>query len=65
MEVTVGGTKIKSKRSLKYLGVIIDDRLNFEEQVEFIGQKAKYCERFWESFHGNFISSQNFFLDVY
>ena len=27
MEVTVDGTRIKSKRAIKYLGVIIDDML--------------------------------------
>ena len=39
-KATVGGTKIESKRPLKYLGVIIDDRLNFRERVKFIGEKA-------------------------
>ena len=40
MEVTVGGTKIESKREIKCLGVIIDDRLNFKEHFKYIGAKA-------------------------
>ena len=40
MEVTVAGTKIESKRAIKYLGVIIDGRLNFKEHVKYIGEKV-------------------------
>ena len=36
MEVTIGGTRIESKRSMKYLGVIIDDKLNCKEHVKYI-----------------------------
>ena len=34
LEVTVGGTKIESKRAIKYLAVIINDSLNFNEHVK-------------------------------
>ena len=40
MKVAVGGTRIESKRALKYLGVIINDRLKFKQHVKFIGAKA-------------------------
>ena len=30
MQVTVKGTRIESKRTIKYLGVIINDKLNFK-----------------------------------
>ena len=40
MEVTVEWSKIESKRAIKYLGVIIDDRLNFKEHVKYIGEKT-------------------------
>ena len=38
--MAVGGTRIESKRAIKYLGVIIDNRLNFIEHVKYIGEKA-------------------------
>ena len=38
--MTVGGTRIESKRAIKYLGVIIDNRLNLKEHVKYIGEKA-------------------------
>ena len=44
MEVTVGSTKIESKRAVKYLRVIIDDRLNFKEHLKFIGEKASVTQ---------------------
>ena len=40
MEVTVGGTMIESRTAIKYLGVIIDDRLNFKKHMKFISEKA-------------------------
>ena len=45
MEVTVGESRIESKRAIKYLGVIIDDRLNFKEHVKYIGEKASVTQR--------------------
>ena len=44
MEVTVGSTKIESKRAVKYLRVIIDDRLNFKAHMKFIGEKASLTQ---------------------
>lgn len=38
--ITVGETAIQSSRTLKYLGVIIDDRLNFKEHVKYAGERA-------------------------
>ena len=38
--MTLGGTRIESKRAIKYLGMIIDVRLNFKEHVKYIGEKA-------------------------
>ena len=38
IEVPVGGTRIESKRAIKYLRVIIDDSLS-KEHVKFIGEK--------------------------
>ena len=43
--MTVAGTRIESKRAIKYLGVIIDDRLNFKEHVEYIGEKPSVTQR--------------------
>ena len=40
MEVTVGSTRIETKRAIKYLGVIIDDRLNFKEVVKYFGERT-------------------------
>ena len=37
MKVTIGGTRIELKRVIKYLGVIIDDMLNFKKHVKYIG----------------------------
>ncbi|XP_065091473.1 uncharacterized protein LOC135712450 [Ochlerotatus camptorhynchus] len=39
-EITVGEHTIASKRVLKYLGVMIDDRLNFNSHVEYACEKA-------------------------
>ncbi|KAH8349293.1 hypothetical protein KR059_002953, partial [Drosophila kikkawai] len=38
--VLVGGTRIRSQRAIKYLGVIIDTRLSFKEHLEYVHQKA-------------------------
>ena len=35
---TVGESRIESKRAIKYLGVVIDDRLNFKEHVKYVGE---------------------------
>ena len=40
IEVTVEGTRVESKKALKYLGVIIDDRLNFKEGVQYLDEKS-------------------------
>ena len=45
MEVTVRKSRIESKRAIKYLGVIIDDRLNFKKHVKYIGEKAYVTQR--------------------
>ena len=40
IEVTLGDTRIESKNAIKYLGVIIDDRLNLKEHMKSMGEKA-------------------------
>lgn len=40
IEVHVGGLNIKSKPSLKYLGVILDHRLCFKEHLKYVSRKA-------------------------
>ncbi|XP_065083435.1 uncharacterized protein LOC135705593 [Ochlerotatus camptorhynchus] len=40
IEITVGEHAIALKRVLKYLGVMIDDRLNFKSHVEYDCEKA-------------------------
>lgn len=40
MTVNVGNQVIRSKDSLKYLGVILDNRLNFKEHVKHVCEKA-------------------------
>ena len=44
MEVTVGGTRIESKRPIKYLAVIIDDRFNFKEHENNIGKEISVIQ---------------------
>ena len=44
-EVTVGGSRMESKKTIKYLGVIIDDKLNFKEHVKYIGEKTSVTQR--------------------
>ena len=44
MEVTVGSTRIESKRAIKYLEVIADDRLTFKEHVKYIDEKASVTQ---------------------
>lgn len=36
----IGGHEITSKPSLRYLGVLIDTRINFKQQAEHVGAKA-------------------------
>ncbi|KAH8405078.1 hypothetical protein KR215_008677, partial [Drosophila sulfurigaster] len=38
--ITVGGIQLESARSLKYLGVMIDHRLNFRDHVQYASRKA-------------------------
>lgn len=38
--ITAGEHEIRSKRQLKYLGVMLDDRLNFNKHVEYVCEKA-------------------------
>jgi RNA binding protein fox-1 len=40
VEIFVGEHAIASKRELKYLGVMIDDRLNFNSHVDYACEKA-------------------------
>ena len=40
MEVIVGRQVISSKRTLNYLGVMIDDQLNFNSHVDYACSKA-------------------------
>ena len=40
MDLTVGEHTIASKRALKHLGVMIDDRLNFNSHVDYACEKA-------------------------
>lgn len=40
MTLTVGDTEIRSKQSVKYLGVMIDNRLNFKSHIAFATEKA-------------------------
>lgn len=39
-EITVGDQEISSRRQLKYLGVMLDDRLNFNNHVQYVYDKA-------------------------
>ncbi|XP_065088168.1 uncharacterized protein LOC135709723 [Ochlerotatus camptorhynchus] len=39
-EITVGENAIASKRVLKYLGVILDDRISFNSHVNYAREKA-------------------------
>lgn len=41
----VGGTSIETKGSMKYLGVILDSRLNFGKHVEYVAQKTSSVSR--------------------
>ena len=40
MEVSIGHTKVGSKRAIKYL----DDRLNFKEHMKYIGEKVSVTQ---------------------
>lgn len=41
LNIFVAGVKVVFTRHLKYLGVIVDDQLNFAEHSEYISNKAK------------------------
>ena len=44
IDIQVGDCKIKTKEKLKYLGVIIDNRLSFKSHIEYIREKSnKSC----------------------
>ena len=38
-EVIIGGTTIEKVETMKYLGVIIDNKLNFKEHFEYVNKK--------------------------
>lgn len=40
LKIQVGESEIRSKESIKYLGVMIDHRLNFKEHMEYTAKKA-------------------------
>lgn len=40
MEVEVGNVTIKSKASIKYLGVMLDNRLSYRPHIEYVSRKA-------------------------
>ena len=40
MEIDVGGQVITPKRTLKHLGVMIDNRLNFNSHVDYASEKS-------------------------
>ena len=42
--MAVSGTRIETKRAIKYLAVIINRRLNFKEHVKFIGEMASVTQ---------------------
>lgn len=42
--MSVGVTRIESKRVIKYLAAIIDHRLNFKERVKHIGEKTSVTQ---------------------
>ena len=44
MKGTIGGTRIESERAIKYLEVIIEDKLNFKEHVEYIGERVSITQ---------------------
>jgi len=39
-QICMGGHTITSKRHLKYLGVVVDDRLGFNRHIDYISKKA-------------------------
>jgi len=49
IEITVDRQVIKSKRSLKYLGIIMDDKLTFLDHMEYVSSKvAKITRSLWK-----------------
>ena len=45
MSIKVGTQVIKSSHSLKYLGVILDNRLNFKEHINYVSAKSASLQR--------------------
>lgn len=43
--IQIGRTEIPIKTSMKYLGVILDSKLNFEEHFKYVGQKLSKTTR--------------------
>lgn len=41
----VKDSTIESKRAIRYLGDIIDDRLNFQDHLEFVSRKSSVIQR--------------------
>lgn len=41
LAIKVGDCEITTKKQLKYLGVMIDNRLNFKAHLEYVAEKAK------------------------
>ena len=59
--MTVGGTKVESKRAFEYLKLIIDDRLNFKEHLKGICNPWSTDEDDVKYFRTKFISEENNF----
>jgi Reverse transcriptase (RNA-dependent DNA polymerase) len=43
-QIEFNGCLTTSKRQVKYLGVMIDDRLNFNSHIDFVCEKATRCQ---------------------
>ncbi|XP_011260713.1 uncharacterized protein LOC105253993 [Camponotus floridanus] len=49
IEITVDGEIVKSKRTIKYLGVIVDDKLTFTEHIDYVENKInKVMRSLWK-----------------
>lgn len=47
-EVTIDNAVIKSQRTMKYLGVIVDDKLTFKDHLEYVTDKvSKVMRSLW------------------
>lgn len=44
VEITVDGETVRSKRTIKYLGVILDDKLTFTEHIKYVESKTNSYE---------------------